>query len=306
MLPIFHSTPFAMRNEQPDQQRGWTWCLLAAIVMHVLVAALVLPRSLGSPLKEEQAITVELVKDPNPPEKAKTEAPPPANPPKPEKAPEASAPIPPPTNASSTPQGRPPKLMHVPQFGDKDRGPRKSPDGNSTENGAASPVAPPDPAKQSLPQILAATTATGTDEVPLGTSTKAPTPEDAAQAQQGSKLTEAKRLFSPDATSDLSTMIAIGSMPRGDRAAQLCGTELKEQLRHATPAHIPYQYPFDRLQEGTVIDAPNSAFEENSLWYDLSYRCELNAEVTKVVAFAFRVGGPLPRSEWASRGIPPE
>jgi hypothetical protein len=46
------------------------------------------------------------------------------------------------------------------------------------------------------------------------------------------------------------------------------------------------------------------AFRADGRWYDLSYRCEIDADAMKVVSFAFDVGEPIPRSEWRKRGLP--
>jgi hypothetical protein len=279
------------------------WCLLAAIAMHVLAAVLVLPLSLGSPLKEEQVITVELVPEPKPPEKPKTEPPPPASPPKPEKPPEASAPVEPPTNASSAPQGQTAALKPVLQFGDKDRGPRKSLAGQNTEGGAAAPAGRPDPARQGLPHVLSVTT-DAADQVFQGASAEATKPGDGAQTQPDLKLHSVKTLLSPAPINDVSSMMAMGSTSRGERVGKLCFTELAVQLANNSPAYINPRLPVIPLAEGTVLEVPRDAFEWDSQWYDLSYRCEVDAQATKVVSFAFRVGKPIPRSEWASRGIP--
>lgn len=305
MLPILHSTPFKMRNDQPDQLWVSKWALLASLVVHLLVAALVMPRSLISPPKEEREITVELVQLPTPPPKAKAEPSPPANEPKPEKPQGESAEIPSPTSNHGAQQGSSPALKPVVLFGDKDRGPRESPDGSSAESGSASPAARPDPAKQSLTQKLAVTTTRATDQVPRATSPKTPTPkpEDAAEAQQGLKLHEAKTLFSQSGPVDIIAMTAMRNMPRGERVGQLCLTELNEQLLHASPAYSLELLPRERLEEGTLIEVPRSAFRSNSQWYDLSYRCEVDTQATKVVGFAFQVGEPVPRSDWKSRGL---
>lgn len=57
------------------------------------------------------------------------------------------------------------------------------------------------------------------------------------QKQAGGKpLKEAKRLFSQADTSDAVATTAMGGMSRGARAGDLCTTELREQLRHGSPA----------------------------------------------------------------------
>jgi hypothetical protein len=42
----------------------------------------------------------------------------------------------------------------------------------------------------------------------------------------------------------------------------------------------------------------------NFEWYKLGDRCEVDAEATKVVSFAFDIGKPLTPEEWARRGLP--
>ena len=93
-------------------------------------------------------------------------------------------------------------------------------------------------------------------------------------------------------------------MPRGVRAGRLCVTELREQLQNGLPPYYPDLLPSLPLDEGTVIDVPEAAFRMNGEWYDLTYRCEVDTNATKVVAFALRVGDLLPPSEWRRRGLP--
>ncbi|WP_413989195.1 DUF930 domain-containing protein [Labrys okinawensis] len=284
--------------------------MLAAIAMHVLAAVLILPLSLVSPLKEEQVITVELVPEPKPPEpkppepkppeKPKTQAPPPVSSPQPEKPPEATAPITPPTNASSAPQGQ----AYVLKFGDKDAGPRKSP-GQNAESGAAAPAGLPDLDRHGLSWTLAVTT-DAPDQIPQGAPAKAAKPGDGAQIKPDSALREATTLFSQDATNDVSSMMAMGSTSRGQRVGNLCFSELGAQLLYSSPPYTMDMGPRLSLPEGTVLEAPHEAFHANSTWYEVSFRCEVDAQATKVVSFAFRVGKPIPRSEWASRRLPSE
>ena len=67
----------------------------------------------------------------------------------------------------------------------------------------------------------------------------------------------------------------------------------------------PTQAPIDLvITGGTVIDVPTAAFRVAGRWYDLSYRCDVDANATRVVGYAFRVCGLLPRSEWRRRKLP--
>jgi hypothetical protein len=243
-------------------------------VLHLFIAALLmfgLPVSL--PQQEEEAISVELVPPPEPSRNAKVEA--------------------------------SPVLRPVFQFGEKDAGPQESPDGNGAKDGSASPTAPRDLDKRDLAQPPAVTTVKATNEAPQpgAPETPAPRPEDAAKAQRASKLREAKILFSQRATGNPIATIAMGNVPRGVRAGRLCLTELREQLLHASPPYFAEFLPFDQLKEGTVIENPSTAFRANRQWRDLSYRCEVDTNATKVVSFAFDVGNPVPPSEWKRRGL---
>ncbi|MER8474713.1 DUF930 domain-containing protein [Mesorhizobium sp. M1163] len=295
----FH-TPVTMTDEIRDQRQIFRWALPASAVLHLLAAALLLsalPVSPPQPQKE-QAIGVDLVPPPKPSEKAKP--PPPAKPPKPEKPPEAK--IETPAHPEADPQ-RP-----VFQFGEKDAGPRKSLDGNSAEDGSEQPTAPQDPNKQDLAQPPAVTAVDGKDPAPPPGASAPPKPKPAnvAKVQKPLKLQQAKTLFSEAATGDPIATIAMAALPRGERVGQLCATELGGQLLHASPPYFFDSIPKYRLKEGTVLDVASAPFPVNGQWYDLSFRCEVDPDVTKVISFAFRVGNPVPRSELKRRGLPAE
>ena len=135
-----------------------------------------------------------------------------------------------------------------------------------------------------------------------------PTPRPAQSAKPSADataaLTEAKTLFSQNETDDLVATTAIGGETPGERAGQLCATELREQLRRGVRQYRPELLPSYRLNEGTVLDVPDAAFRANGQWFNISFRCTLDADVTKILSFAFDVGDPVPRSEWKSRGFP--
>ncbi|MEN3148353.1 DUF930 domain-containing protein [Neorhizobium sp. IRAMC:178] len=118
------------------------------------------------------------------------------------------------------------------------------------------------------------------------------------------ELTEAKTLFSQSETGDAAATTAMGNVPRGVRAGQLCSTELQEQLRHASPPFRAEWVPMYNLPTGNVLEARRSAFPAQGQWYNLSFRCEIDENATKVLSFAFEVGAPVPRSEWRKRRFP--
>lgn len=116
--------------------------------------------------------------------------------------------------------------------------------------------------------------------------------------------TTATRLFSRDISDDPRMRTAMNGMPQAARVDLLCMTELRAQLRTATPPYQPDLLPSFRLESGTVLQPRRAAFRAGGQWYDLAFRCELNTQVTRVESFTFRVGAPVPRSEWSARRFP--
>lgn len=249
---------------------------------------------------------------PEEPEPAKAEPPPPAEEAKPEEPKQAKAEPPPTADEAKAEEpeqakaGPPPSmsvLQPVFQYGEKDAGPREAPDGNSAEEGSAPPPAEPDK-QEPADQPVALTAGAAGEASPGGTPDKPAASGVEIVEESVPQPEEAKRLFSQKATSNPIATTAMGNVPRGVRGGRLCVTELREQLENGLPPYYPEILPSYRLGEGTVIEIRKAAFRVGGQWYDLSYRCEVDANATKVVGFAFSVGAPLPPSEWRRRGLP--
>lgn len=302
MPPSFKPTSVVMRDDAKDQRQAFGWTLPASVGLHLLVAFLLifgLPKSFLLPQKEE-AISVHLVPPPEP-EKAKADPPPPPS--EAEKAKEQEAE----KRASEEPAQQVPEpvLDPVVRFGGNDAGPRESLKGNSAEEGPTSPTAPSEPGEQepAQPSELAALGAIGPAALPEAPGSPRPEAEDSNE-KKTSKLQVAKTLFSRSATGDAVATTAMRNVPREVRASRLCLTELREQLLHTSPPYFAEYLPSELLKEGAVIEIDGAAFRVGGQWYDLSYRCEVDAEATKVMSFAFEVGKPVPRSEWRRRRLP--
>jgi hypothetical protein len=292
MPTMSHSMPIKVRREARDRATRRR-AFLASLALHlVVVAALVMfarSESLPQP-QDEEAISVELVPPPEPPKDPK---------PAPDKpAPDKPAPDPKPAPV--------PVLQPVVQFGEKDAGPKVSPEGGSATEASASPTPPRDADKDGQAQPPAALPVKATDEAsqPVTDGSPALMPADPAKAQKAPTLRKAKTLFSRSATGDSIAMIAMRNDPRDLRIARLCATELKEQLLHASPSYFAEIVPFERLKEGTVVESDSSAFRSNWEWYHLSYRCEVDADAMRVVSFAFDIGDRLTPEEWRRRRLP--
>lgn len=378
-----------MTDEIEKRRNDMGWGIPASILLHVIFTVVLffhLPLDLSEPQKEE-SVSVEIVPPPEEPEKKaeekpkaaeepqpeeakKEEPPPPPKPPKQDEAKKEEPPPPPPQEeakqepppASEQARGQPiPPLRPVFEFGEKDTGPRKAQDGNSSQEATVLPpetkpdvepaelpkqmpaepseaeaaeVPKPQTEQQDLPETQPANPVPDDIQLPevgvIGTNSEQNGPNSqvapadtkteivAAQpvkpkaepaqtppTEKPVELTEAKRLFSQSETGDANAVTAMGNVPRGVRGGQLCITELREQLRHVSPSYVPELLPAYRLPNGTLLEVRRGAFRTSSQWYDLSFRCEVNEEATKILSFAFDIGAPVPRSEWQKRGFPP-
>lgn len=304
-----------MKDDLQNPGLASRWALPVSLAVHLSIAALVifgLPVSLFQP-EEEQAVDVELVQPPEQQEEAKAEPPPQEKaeepePEKPEEPEQAAEEKPPPAGDEADGQQAAPEVISpVFQFGEKDAGPRQALDGNSPEEGSASPEAERE-AEKPQPAQPPALTADGSENQlppPGEPEAAAPNPAEAAKAEEGAEPKEAERLYSQQATGDVIATSAMGRLPRGVRGGRLCVTELREQLRNTWPPYFPDLLPSFRLDDGMeVIDAQKAAFRVGGEWYDLSYRCEVDTDATKVVGFAFRVGDLLPPAERERRRLP--
>ncbi|MBX5204744.1 DUF930 domain-containing protein, partial [Rhizobium sp. NZLR1] len=235
-----------------------------------------------------------------------------------------------------------PSMNPVFEFGDRNSGPKKSPAGNSSQgeiepattapqHGAKpeeapaeasagklqteTPPARPVPDDVQLPEVAAvdvspernapraeATGEAKTDIEVLKPPEPKPTEPTKTDAVKDD-LVKAKTLFSQAADDDPVAKIAMNGVPRAKRVAQLCRSELQQQLIHASPSFQPTIVPSQGLSRGTVLDL-RAAFRTAEGWYDVHFRCEVDEDATKVVSFAHDVSGAIPRSQWKSRGLP--
>lgn len=271
--------------------------------------------------------------EPKPPEQAKKEAPPPPPPPPPPPAKKALK------QAKPAPM---PTLNPVIEFGDKDSGPKKSLAGNSSqgEAKAASPPRQPDAEPEQMPRETAAespkaemppskpvpddvklpevatadvspernappveTSGEATTSIEQAKSPEQKTSEEPKTVAKNNDLPDAKTLFSRAEDGSLFAQTAIDGLPRKDRVANLCTTELQEQLIHGSPNYFPLALPSFGLRTGTLLNIGDAAFSTAQGWYHVRFRCEVDDDARKVISFAHEVGGRIPRSEYAKYDI---
>jgi len=130
-------------------------------------------------------------------------------------------------------------------------------------------------------------------------STGRPSSTDVASAKSG--LPGVRKLYSQGATGDPLATTSMADVPRDQRGAKLCASALQQQLLDAS--YFPDLVPMVPLKAGNVLDVPNAAFHAQT-WYGLSFRCELDSDVTTVLSFTFRVGAPIPPDQWLRLGLP--
>jgi hypothetical protein len=103
---------------------------------------------------------------------------------------------------------------------------------------------------------------------------------------------------------------AMQTLAVDERVIQLCDIEAMEQVRRARAALKPdYVIAYamaDLKLSAHEVDAEGGAFLSHRNWYGLKFRCDVSSDDSKVVAFAFLVGQPIPRSEWARHNLTPD
>jgi hypothetical protein len=109
-------------------------------------------------------------------------------------------------------------------------------------------------------------------------------------------------LRSDVATGGARATTAMDGVPRDQRVAKLCASALQQKLVAA--AYSPNLVPLIPLKMGNVLDIPDAAFRMRSTWYNLSFRCEVDTDATRVSSFSFDVGTAIPPEEWKRLGLP--
>lgn len=282
---------------------------VASVLAHVVILALLvfgLPDLTLEP-EEPEVIQVALVlpeealpPEPEPePEQEEEQAQEeqPEQPPTPEPAPEPS------TDTQETAEGeqaaaQPPQLFRpVYQFGEEDAGPQDPAEGDTVGEAETEAEAAPEEPKEDpeTPQQTVEAL-----EAPDGESIAVPETED----ETPTPVETAEATPSPDDSEAPVATTAMNDIPRGIRAGELCVTELRRQLLVSVPPYLPNLLPTYRLDEGTILQVRKGAFRSTTGWFNLQFRCEIDEAATRVVSFDFNVGAPVPRAEWASRGLP--
>ena len=117
-----------------------------------------------------------------------------------------------------------------------------------------------------------------------------------------SGLPGVRKLYSQGATGNALATSSMENVPRDQRVANLCANVLNQELQSAD--YSPKWLPTIPLKQGNVLNPPQAAFSTTTQWFDLSFRCEVDTDATRVLSFNFRVGGLVPPGDWIRRRFP--
>ncbi len=311
---------------QEKKARDWKelrWGTVVSVGLHVVLGIVLLfqlPMPDFTP-PEEETVSVEMV--PPPPEEAEEEQ-------AEEEQAEEQPPPPPPEQAQQEQAAaeQPPAEIPIPvlrpvyEFGEKDTGSSRALEGNASEDKPElqpekpieeAEAKPPEPEKTEEAEAKPETEALAEMAEAIPAESPEPEPEvaeekpkeEAAKPEEiDEDIPEVKKLFSEEASDNPIALTAMGNLPRSERIARLCSSELYAQLKNGSPAYNAELVPSYTLPNGNLLKVQRAAFRAKNRWYDLSFRCEVDAEGTRIHSFGFDVGAEVPKSQWRRRGFP--
>ena len=100
---------------------------------------------------------------------------------------------------------------------------------------------------------------------------------------------------------------ALRQLSGGERNLQLCDLEALEQVRRVRPAMAPdtlapYAMAAEKVS-GNSVEVKGGAFRSKRKWYNIQFKCELDAGSGKVASFAFLVGDAIPEGQWQDHNL---
>jgi hypothetical protein len=132
----------------------------------------------------------------------------------------------------------------------------------------------------------------------------------AAPMPKPTGFVEARQLFSDKVLADPRSRRAreaLRGLAGGERNLQLCDLEALEQVRRVQPAMAPdalapYAMAAEKVS-GNNVEVKGGAFRSKRKWYNIQFKCELDAGSGKVASFAFLVGDAIPQAEWQQHNL---
>jgi hypothetical protein len=182
--------------------------------------------------------------------------------------------------------------------------PAEEPQESRPQTAAVPPQSLPDPAPGS----------TGATDQPPSSSARVPeqtAPQSSAPKPEQEWVT-ANTYFATDVLDDPRSAQAREFLPTltsEDGREQICALEAMEQVRHARPGFkptrlAPHAFRNSFQKEDTIV-VPAGALRSNRVWYEIAYRCRLDASGKVVNGFEYALGAPIDRSLWDEYGLAP-
>ncbi|MDR9804904.1 DUF930 domain-containing protein [Rhizobium hidalgonense] len=178
------------------------------------------------------------------------------------------------------------------------------------------PLKPTEPIKAPSPGPAKPEAARAQAERPAPVTTNAPaaampsvTPV-APPAPRPAEFVAASQLFSDKVLADprsRGAREALRGLAGSERNLQLCDLEALEQVRRARPdlrpdTLAPYAMAAEKVS-GNNVEVRGGAFRSQRKWYNIQFKCGLDAGSGKVVSFAFLVGDAIPEGEWQAHDL---
>ncbi|EJT05027.1 DUF930 domain-containing protein [Rhizobium sp. CCGE 510] len=135
----------------------------------------------------------------------------------------------------------------------------------------------------------------------------------APPAPKPAEFVAASRLFSDKVLADPRSRRAreaLRGLAGSERNLQLCDLEALEQVRRVRPdmrpdTLAPYAMTPEKVS-GDSVEVRGGAFRSKGKWYNVQFKCGLDAGSGKVTSFAFLVGDAIPQAEWQAHNLVPD
>ncbi|RFB91826.1 hypothetical protein B5K08_16170 [Rhizobium leguminosarum bv. trifolii] len=132
----------------------------------------------------------------------------------------------------------------------------------------------------------------------------------APPAPKPAEFVAASRLFSDNVLADPRSRRAreaLRGLAGSERNLQLCDLEALAQVRRARPDMrpdllAPYAMAPEKIS-GNSVEVSGGALRSNRAWYNIQFKCGLDAGSGKVISFAFLVGDAIPQAEWQAHDL---
>jgi hypothetical protein len=91
------------------------------------------------------------------------------------------------------------------------------------------------------------------------------------------------------------------------RLEQVCDIEAMRRIENDPTPYRPDRAVLSATSNpqtaGHTIQGTGGAFRSEGKWYGFSFKCEASDDHMKVLAFEYRLGEPIPESQWAKDGL---